>query len=91
MLVAIGLLLVLINFVETARHSRTPPLHILANAILPVGFLLVTLSVSEATGEVSIGLVAMLVSFLLLDARIHISDWKHAEICRRCGRSCWTY
>jgi len=90
-LIIIGLILIITNFAETAHHSRTVGLHIMANVILPIGFLLVTVGVSEATGEVVISLLAVLVSFLLLDTRIHISDWKHTEICRKCGQACRSY
>jgi hypothetical protein len=90
-LVAIGLLMVLTNLVETAHHSRTPAWHMMANAILPVGFVLVTVGAAESTGKVAIGLLAVLISFLWLETRIHISDWKHAEICRKCGRECRSY
>lgn len=90
-LVIIGLLLVLTNFAETAHHSRTPALHIIFNVILPIGFLSVTIGVSEATGDVAVGLLAVLISFLLLETRIHISDWKHMEICRMCGKICQSY
>jgi hypothetical protein len=90
-LVVIGLFLVLTNFAETAHHSRTPALHIIGNVILPIGFLSVTIGVSEATGEVAVGLLAVLISYLLLETRIHISDWKHMEICRMCGKICQSY
>jgi hypothetical protein len=63
----------------------------MANAILPVGFVLVTVGAAESTGKVAIGLLAVLISFLWLETRIHISDWKHAEICRKCGRECRSY
>jgi hypothetical protein len=90
-LVAIGLVLVLTNLVETAHHSQSPVWHMMANALLPIGFVLVTVGAAESTGKVAVGLLAVVISFLWLETRIHISDWKHAEICRKCDLECRSY
>jgi len=89
-LVLLGLLIVTIAFVDAWVH-RQRWVHILTNVLLPVGFLLMTVGVTEATGDGALGLVAVLISVLFMDTRISISRWKHEEICRRCGRGCKAY
>lgn len=89
-LVLLGLLIVAITFVDAWVH-RLRWVHILTNVLLPVGFLLMTIGVTVATGDGSLGLVAVLISILFMDTRISISQRKHEDICRRCGRECKAY
>ncbi len=91
LLVLAGLGLVALDLFETAFRSRRRAMHVLVNILLVIGFLLVTIGVSEATGSVAYGLLAILVSFLWADTRIQISDLTHAEICRDCGQGCRPY
>jgi hypothetical protein len=65
--------------------------HLLANALLVIGFFLVTMGTLSVTGSAAYGLVAVIPCFLWLDARIQISDWRHARTCRACGRGCGFY
>ncbi len=74
-LFALGLSFVALAFVETGIHCRRGA-HMLVNILLPVGFLSITVGVSVATGNMALGLVAVLISILLLDTRITISRWK---------------
>lgn len=85
-----GISFVALAFVETGVHHRRW-VHILANILLPLGFLLITVGVSVATGDMALGSIAVLISILLLDTRISISKWKHAEVCTKCGRECKAY
>lgn len=89
-LVLLGLLIVAISFLEAWVH-RQRWTHILANVLLPVGFMLMTIGVTVATGDGALGLVAVLISILFMDTRISISRWKHEDICRRCCRECKAY
>lgn len=89
-LVVIGLLAAALVLLETTFHLR-PQAHIAVNTLLPLAFLMITVGTSEATGDVALGLVAILISLLLLETRISISQWKHAETCRKCGRDCRCY
>jgi hypothetical protein len=85
-----GLTLVALAFVETGVHFRRWA-HILLNILVPIGFCEITVGVSVATGDMALGLIAVLISILLLDTRISISKWKHSEVCRRCDRECKAY
>ena len=89
-LVIVGLVATAFAFAETAVHA-SPPIHLLANILLPVAFSMVTIGVSEASGNVPLGLVTVLICILLMETRISISEWKHAEICLSCGRECRSY
>lgn len=86
-----GVILVSMDLTETAVHSRSDRIHVLANILLVVGFLLVTVGVLEATGNVIYGLLSILISFLWMDTRIQLSNWKHRNICQSCGRDCKSY
>jgi uncharacterized membrane protein len=90
-LVFVGFSLMILDLAETAIHSRTQKIHVLANLLLVVGFLLIAIGVSGATSSGAYGLLAILVSFLWLDARIQLSNWKHASICQSCAQDCKSY
>lgn len=90
-LVLSGIVLVLLALVETAMRSRLAKVHVLANAILVIGFLLTTVGVSSATGSGAAGLFATMICLLFIDTRVRISEWKHANICQKCGRPCRSY
>ena len=90
-LVFVGLSLMIVDLAETAIHSRTQKIHVLVNLLLVVGFLLITIGASGATSSGAYGLLAILISFLWLDARIQLSNWKHASICQSCTQNCQSY
>jgi hypothetical protein len=90
-LVLFAVTLVLIAFVETGMRSRLGKVHVLANALLVIGFFLMTIGVSSATGSGVAGLFAIMICLLYMDARIRISEWKHADICQKCGQPCRSY
>lgn len=83
-----GLFVVSLCLVETRIPAREKSVHLLSNAFLVVGFLLVVTGVLELTAEMVFGLVAVLLSFLWLDTRIQISGWRHFEICKECTETC---
>jgi hypothetical protein len=72
-------------------RSRLGKVHVLANALLVIGFFLMTIGVSSATGSGVAGLFAIMICLLYMDARIRISEWKHADICQKCGQPCRSY
>ena len=90
-LVLFAVILVLIAFVESAMHSRLGKVHVLANALLVIGFFLMTIGVSSATGSGVAGLFTIMICLLYMDTRIRISEWNHANICQKCGRPCRSY
>jgi uncharacterized membrane protein len=88
LLVPLGFVLVAANFLESGvPRTRASP-HVLSNALLVLGFLLVVVGVFEATGSPGLGLLAVLLSFLLVDTRIRLSAWRHEEIRRSCTAAC---
>ncbi|HUL40103.1 MAG TPA: hypothetical protein VLU38_07425 [Methanomassiliicoccales archaeon] len=86
-----GLAIVALGLVEIASKRGTSWSHLLANALLVVGFFMVTIGALSSTGSGTYGLVALIVCFLWLDTRIQISDWRHAGTCASCGRTCGFY
>lgn len=90
-LVALGLFMVVVCTAAVAWHPSAPCLHVLFNAILVMGFLVVTIGVTSAGADVMLGLFAILICWLWLDARIQFSHWQHERACELCGRSCRAY
>lgn len=82
-----GLSLVGLSILETAFYAgRTA--HMVMNSLLVIGFFLVVVGVYQLTGSPLYGLLAIVISFLWLETRVQISNWKHAEICGECSESC---
>ncbi|MDD1743396.1 MAG: hypothetical protein LUO85_02080 [Methanomassiliicoccales archaeon] len=90
-LVVIGLFVILVCMAEVAWHLAPPIVHVLSNAAMVIGFLLVIVGTASSSEDVVFSLFAVLICFLWLDTRIQISDWKHVSTCRICGRSCRAY
>lgn len=86
--VAIGLGLVAANFVEVAALRGSAPVHLASNVLLVLGFLLIVAGTLEATGNTAYGVLAVVVSVLMVDARIRLSGWRHAEVRKSCGEAC---
>lgn len=85
-----GLSLVGLSILETAFYAgRTA--HMVMNSLLVIGFFLVVVSVYQLTGSPLYGLLAIVISFLWLETRVQISNWKHAEICGECSESCKSF
>jgi hypothetical protein len=84
----IGLILIITNFIEVSVHHQTVSLHLISNGLLIIGFLLITISVLEKTGELSYGIIAIIFTLLWLDTRIHLSQFTHRFICQSCSSDC---
>ena len=87
-LFGLGLLLILTNYIETILYHNTKILPLLSNGLLILGFLFIVLALSEITGEASYGIIAIIFSVLWLDVRIHLSQFKHKNICQSCHLDC---
>ena len=90
-LFCLGLLLVIVNFIDTGRPSRNGWVHLFSNVLLIIGFFLVVMSVFQATSDVGFGLTGIIVSFLWLDTRIQLSRWIHLRTCKKCAKTCKSY
>ncbi len=89
--VLLGIILIVVAFAEIALPKRNALLHAAFNVFLVIGFFLVVIGVFHSTGDATSGLLAIVVSFLWLDARIHLSNWRHAKICENCSEVCKAY
>ena len=83
----IGVLLVSIGLFHPLLGGRPPPLRVMLNALLPLGFALSLLSACRAGGLLP-GLLALGFSLLWVSTRIELSRWEHRAICLRCGGPC---
>ena len=88
LLLLLGLIFVLLVYIEIFYRSGSPILHVFLNSLMPLGFSLITIAVVGFTGEPLYGLFSILLCFLWLDTRIHLSKWRHKSICALCPESC---
>jgi len=86
-----GLILISLIIAEIIISKRNAKIHMISNILLVLGFLMVTVSTLEITGIRGVGLISILLSFLWLDTRIQLANWKHKAICSKCERSCSMY
>lgn len=84
----LGFLALSLVFAEAFYQSHSPVLHVVINSILPLSYLLITIAVGEATGQFVSGLFTLLLCFLWIDTRIHLSKWRHSLLCLQCPESC---
>jgi len=90
-LLLIGMLLVVFNFLDILKLRNLATVHAAFNSLLVVGFFFVVIGVFYLAGRFVYGLVSVLISLLWLDTRIHLSHQRHNEICRNCSSTCKAY
>ncbi len=88
---AFGFGAVSIAFAETAVGRRRPLLHLFVNSAMIVGFFLLVIGALEATGNGVFGLLVVSFSFLWIDTRIQLSQWRHSLVCDGCHGDCKAY
>lgn len=91
LLVAIGSAVIMLAYLEVAYQRRIVALHIAMSAAFIVGFFLVTVGITEATGSPIVGLLGVLFGFLWMNTRINLSNWRHAMLCGKCPEPCKSY
>lgn len=87
----IGFIIIGLIFLKIMTMPKTASTHIISNAGLPLGFFFVVIGILELTGDIVSGLIAVIISFLWLDTRIQISNWRHTITCKVCKKSCKVY
>jgi hypothetical protein len=86
-----GMIMIGLVFLEIMFPLRNPGVHVIANSVLVISFLLVTLGILEITGNKIYAMLTILLSFLWLDTRIQLSSWQHSKICDSCTKACKMY
>jgi hypothetical protein len=87
----LGLLLVGFVFVELLLNNRFPLFHTISNSLFIIAFFFVVEGVVEYTKNGIYGFFTILICFLWLDTRIHLSQWRHNQVCQRCKEPCKMY
>jgi hypothetical protein len=87
----LGFLILTSVFLEALRQSRHPMVHLLSNSMLPLSFALLTITVEDHTGKFAYGFFTIVLCFLWLDTRIHLSKRNHRRLCLSCSESCKMY
>ena len=89
--VFIGLIIIGLTYAEIMLPLRHAIVHVISNIFLVLSFLLITVSIFEITGNKIYGTISVIISFLWLDTRIQLSNWKHTMICEHCNETCKMY
>jgi len=90
-LLILGIFALLLVYGEIILNNRHTLIHIIINSLLVLSFLVITISVVEITKGPVYGILTILICFLWLDTRIHLSNQQHKNICASCTKSCKTY
>jgi len=90
-LLILGILLLIFVYGEIMLSKRNMFFHILLNSLLILSFLFITIIVVELTENPVYGVLVVLLCFLWLDTRIHISNYQHQRICSFCNQECKSY
>lgn len=91
LLLFLGLLVIVLVYLEIIRESRHSIIHVLSNAILVLSFFFITTSIVELSGKSVYGFFMILLCILWLDTRIQLSRWHHRRLCSSCLQSCKIY
>lgn len=87
----IGIFILIFVYTGIIIFKRRIFLHIILNSFLVFSFFIITVSVAELSLNPIYGVLTVLLCFLWLDARIHISNLEHQKICASCKQICKSY
>jgi uncharacterized membrane protein len=87
LLLTAGLAMIALGLMGAAS-TRNRLIHVLLNILLIMGFFLTVMSVFQLSGKPSYGWVVIVISFLWLETRIQIANWRHHSICSSCPEEC---
>jgi hypothetical protein len=90
-MVLVGLTLVALDLGAALLGGVGPRAGLGLNALMVVGFALVSIGLLEGTGQMPWGLVGVVLAVLWMDTRIQISQWNHAALCAVCPEACVAY
>lgn len=87
----VGMLWIILVYVELFIGSRWRLVHIVLNSMLILSFFFITMSIGEHTGDVFDGFFTIVLCMLWLDTRIMVSKRRHSLLCSSCPEPCKTY
>lgn len=90
-LIILGFTFIGINYLNVVSPLKNSFLHLTSNVFLIIGFFLVVICTLEVTGNSTLAILAVIISFLWLDTRIQISKMLNNATCRSCAKSCKAY
>ena len=89
--IAIGLSALFLTLSISLKQKRGSLLNTAVNICMIPGLCLLTIGMLEITGNLYAGLLSILFSFLWIDTRIQISQWRHSVACSLCHSPCKAY
>ena len=87
----LGIIILILVYIEILFLRRNKSVHIILNTLLILSFLSITISVLEITKNMIYSILTILLCFLWLDTRIHLSNQKHKDICKNCDKECKSF
>jgi hypothetical protein len=91
LLFIVGLFILTFVYIEIVYSNRHPLLHVFSNSLLPLSFFIIIIAIIGLTGNLVYSFFTLLLCFLWLDVRIHLSKWRHSLLCLYCPESCKMY
>ena len=89
--IAFGLSVLFLTFTVGMKHDRGSLLNTAVNVCMILGLCSLTIGMLEITGNLYAGLLSILFSYLWIDTRIQISQWRHSVACSSCHCPCKSY
>jgi len=89
--IILGLFIIGLVYIEIILPKKHTIVHVVSNIFLMISFFIVIISIFEITGSKIYGAISILLSFLWLDTRIQLSNWRHTLICENCSETCKMY
>jgi hypothetical protein len=86
----IGLISLIIVFVEISTITKRI-IHIFSNIFFIIAILLIFLAILEITKDKTYGFISIMISFIFIETRIHLSKLKHIKTCKNCFNDCKMY
>jgi hypothetical protein len=90
-MVLAGLSLVALDLGVALAGAVDPRAGLGLNALMVLGFVMVSVGLLETTGELTWGLMGLVLSVLRMDNSIQLSRWNHAAVCTVCPDRCVAY
>jgi uncharacterized membrane protein len=87
----LGFIFICLNYLNVVSPLKNSFSHLFSNVLLIMGFFLIVIFTLEITGNTTMAILAVIISFLWLDTRIKISKWRHKTTCKVCLKSCKAY
>lgn len=86
--VLLGMVCIALVYMEIVIPARNAYLHLISNVFLIISFFFIVIGTLQLTNNMTCGLIAIVISYLWLDTRVRLSEWRHSRVCTMCREPC---